>query len=208
MSVAARQIQSTDAWLYEQIRFCVDHQLDAVLQVSNDFEYILLGAENLFARRESCLPVAVREKLPVTYRHRTMGDHPELKIWAREHARPVDELLWNCVYGMAEHGLLPGCRRDDVVQLNRWPNLTRLKCGSNGVRIAALLTARPTSLVLASRILDIDEQEVFRFYCACKYAGMIRMVNRADVPSVISGNEHKHLLLIRRLFDRLSHISF
>lgn len=207
MSVTLKNPQDVDGWLLEQLQFCQEHALDAVLQVANDYELVILGQERLYARRDSSLPASVRKILPAGYRHKTMGDNPELRRWALDCGRPLEELVWNCAYGMAVDGLLPGCRRDDVVQLRQWPNLTRLNAGKQGVRLAALLSSRPTSLVLASRILDMEEREVFRFYSACKYAGMIHTVNRAEAPVVAHRREHKNITLIRRLFSHLSQMA-
>lgn len=203
MSVTLRSALDIDSWLLEQVQFCQEHALDAVLQVGNDYELIILGHEGCFARRDSSLPMSVRRILPAGFRHRTMGDNPQLRSWALENSRPLEELVWDCAYNLAEDGLLPGCRRDDVVQLRRWPNLTRLQAGKHGVRLAALLSSRPTSLVLASRILDLEEREVFRFYSACKYAGMIRTVNRVEA-ALAPRREHKHITMIKRLFSHLA----
>lgn len=207
-SVAVRDSQDEYSWLYEQIRFCMDHALDAVLQTSHEFDYVVLGREQLYFRRESILPEAVRRNFPVTFRHKTIGDQPEIRNLALEQGRPLSELIWSCAWHMSESsltGLLNGCRRDDVVHLKNWPNLTRLPANEQAPRIAALFTMRPTSLVLATRILDIDERQVFRFYSACRYAGLVRLINRADVMPVLPRkDDHKHIGVIRQLFGRFA----
>ncbi|MEJ2063302.1 MAG: hypothetical protein P8X74_08520 [Reinekea sp.] len=71
-------------------------------------------------------------------------NHPE--------KRDLAELLWHLAYHQSAGGLLPGCRRDDVIKLIQWPNFTRLPKSPESHRIAALFSRRATSIVLASRI--------------------------------------------------------
>ena len=61
-----------------------------------------------------------------------------------------------------------------------WPNLTRLPYDENFMRICALLSRHPTSVMLATRILKIPAAEMNRFYCAAYYAGMVKVKNQRD----------------------------
>ena len=116
--------------------------------------------------------------------------------------RPIDELMWTLGYYSSHDTLIHGCRRDDVISLTRWPNYTRLPHNPYFHRISALLTARPTSVVLASRLLNIPEQEIYRFYNAAQSAGYIKAVNRQE--DNISTRKHKHQSFMKRLFERLT----
>lgn len=123
-----------------------------------------------------------------------------------DNQRPIDELLWTLGYYSFNGNLSFGCRRDDVVQLQRWPNFTRLPHDSSFHRISALLTARPTSIVLAAKLLGITEEEVYRFYNAARYAGYIKAINRSEEKAP-EQRKHKHQSLIQRLFKHMSRTS-
>ncbi|MCY0963783.1 hypothetical protein [Parathalassolituus penaei] len=115
--------------------------------------------------------------------------------------RPVEELLWTLAF--QEHHVrdIPEhCRRDDVVSLRYWPNFTRVPSSPNAYRIAALFKARPTSIVLASRILEVDEDEVLRFYHAANCAGLVERINRQG--EMVTTKQHRHHGLIRSLMNR------
>lgn len=118
-----------------------------------------------------------------------------------ERGRPLDELLWTIAWHCSNGQLLEGCRRNDVVSFSRWPNLTRLPANGTTSRIVALMTARPSSVVLASRLLGVAEEAVAQVYSAGMRAGYAAPVNRVvEMPTLKS---HKHKSLIGRLMARL-----
>lgn len=116
--------------------------------------------------------------------------------------RPIDELLWTTGYYTSPGCLSNGGRRDDVIKLTQWPNLTRLPHRPCYHRIAALLTTRPTSVVLAAKLLNLPEAEMYRFYNAASYAGYIRAINRKQPPP--KPTRHKHHSILQRLFKKLT----
>lgn len=118
--------------------------------------------------------------------------------------RPMDELLWILGYYSYMGKLTGACRRDDVVKIERWPNLTRLPHQNSFHRISALLTARPTSIVLASKLLSLPEAEVCHYYQAASSAHYTHVVNRPQVHAE-SITPPKNPSLLKRLFQRLAH---
>lgn len=118
--------------------------------------------------------------------------------------RPLEELLWTLAFkefNDRKSCLHDGCRRDDVVRLNHWPNLTRVPFGINSHRLAALFSARPTSIALAGKILGVDESEVLQFYNAAWYAGLVTRVNRVAEPVTLV--RHRNQSLISSLLKHL-----
>jgi hypothetical protein len=118
--------------------------------------------------------------------------------------RPLEELLWTLAFSEFSERkscLNNGCRRDDVVRLNHWPNLTRVPFGINSHRLAALFSARPTSIALAGKILGVDESEVLQFYNAAWYAGLVTRVNRTAEPVTLV--RHRNQSLISSLLKHL-----
>lgn len=115
----------------------------------------------------------------------------------------IPELLWEAAFH-ASRGRLIGNRSSqdevrvhDVVQFRQWPNLTRLSQTPNTMRICALLTRQPSSIMLVSRKLGIEPREVYQVYsAACSY-GLVKVVNnnlnlaRTDADGYIDeGDRH------------------
>lgn len=168
---------------------------------------VIDGAENLFYD-----PDEVAMELVDRVRS---GDSQILKLsqtrktqWLLDRepqARPMEELLWVIGYT----GYVPndccfdkGCRTEDVIQLKRWPNLTRLPKDGNSIRLASLFSLRPTSVYLAGRILKVELDEVKRFYNAACSAGLAVRMNGEQVEW--KPRPHRRQKLISAIFSYLS----
>lgn len=93
--------------------------------------------------------------------------------------RPLEELFW-CVAWHASAGRLPlECNRHDVIELQRWPNLSRLPATPEIMRLCALLSRKAHSLHLARKLLEVSEEDAYRFYAAGWYSGLIRQISRS-----------------------------
>lgn len=131
----------------------------------------------------------------------------------------IPELLWEAAFH-ASQGRLVGSRSNedavhlyDVIRFHHWPNLTRVSQTPNTMRICALLTRQPSSILLVARKLGIEPEEVYKVYsAACSY-GIVNVISnhlgQADVQASIddgstpSGMSH-HPGLIRALFSKLA----
>ena len=131
----------------------------------------------------------------------------------------IPELLWEAAF-YASQGRLVGSRSNeesvhiyDVIRFHHWPNLTRVSQTPNTMRICALLTRQPSSIMLVARKLGIDHAEMYQVYsAACSY-GIVNVVSnhmgRADVQASIGDDEgaapapHQHGL-IRALFTKIA----
>lgn len=170
MSNALNFDADTAKWLLDQIQGHIEHRMDTLITTNGRQEILIAGAEALFLVRESKNTHPLRSYL-LEHTDTALAD-------VRQNGRPVAELLWNLALMGSEGNLIGSCRRNDVVKLQRWPNFTRINSTANSLKIAALLSSRATSPVLASRILDIDEAEVFSFYSAAYAAGYAHSLNR------------------------------
>ncbi|MCY0966854.1 hypothetical protein OUO13_16880 [Oceanospirillaceae bacterium G-43] len=133
--------------------------------------------------------------------YRVRGLKAGLIPGARQVSRPADEFFWRYAFQLSAGRLLPSCRSNDVVQLRHWPNFTRLPITPNSYRIAALLTARPTSIDTAQRLLQVSHAEINQFYSAAWLAGYTRLFNRPlDTP--VQFKTHEHIGVIRMLLNR------
>ena len=122
---------------------------------------------------------------------------------ANGHGRNVDELMWQAAFYASNGRLMTGCYRDDVVELDHWPNLSRLPLTPNAVRIAALLTRHPTSITLAGRLLKVEREELYQFYSAARCAGIARAINRKEeAPPPLP--PHRNQTLLSSLLSKIA----
>ncbi len=119
--------------------------------------------------------------------------------------RNLDELMWHTALCASNGRLMQGCRRDDVILLRHWPNLTRLTTTPNAVRIAALLTRYPTSVTLAHHLLNIPAAELNAFYSAARCAGLAVAVNRKpELTKQEDLKPHRQRGLLALFLDRIT----
>lgn len=108
--------------------------------------------------------------------------------------RNIDELMWQATFYASEGRMIEGCYRDDVVELDLWPNLSRLPHTPSAMRIAALLSRHPTSITFATRLLKVEASEMYQFYSAARVAGFARAINRAPQEPKLEPHRHQSLL--------------
>lgn len=193
--------QSTDRSFVHQLKRAVDNRQDVLFHFPNDHSVTVLGSQNkYFCNGLSVDTMAFA--MPSDYRIEVIDKPCKATEHAARNGRPLPELIWRAAYSMSDGSLLPGCKSDDVIKLNQWPNLTRLSRSPNICRIAALFTARPTSIELASRILVIPIEELFQFYSAASYAGYTTVVNKPK--EVLRLKPHRRQSLIKNLLDRFT----
>lgn len=116
--------------------------------------------------------------------------------------RNIDELMWHAAFHVSRGRLMQGCHFDDVVELEYWPNLTRLPHTPNTMRIAALLARHPTSIFFATRLLKIESSEMYQFYSAARAAGFARAVNRK--PEEPKLEPHRNQTLLASLLKKIA----
>lgn len=105
--------------------------------------------------------------------------HGQISVHMPNH-RDLGELLWIAAYHASAGRLMEGCSKFDVIQLNYWPNLSRLPSTPNIMRLCALLSRRAHSINLARKLLDVSEAEAYSFYCAALSSGALKLVCKAS----------------------------
>jgi len=87
-------------------------------------------------------------------------------------SRPTEELIWRLAL-LASRGRVPkGTDLEAPVILSGWPNLTRLVVPPHALRIAALWSQGPRSLLETAAVLEIPQRYVFAFYSATMALGL------------------------------------
>lgn len=120
----------------------------------------------------------------------------------------MDALIWKVALWTSA-GRVP----DDIdlsrpVYLRHWPNFTRLLMFPNAMRIAALLSEQPRSLLDVAETLDIRQQYVFAFFSAARALGLadqaIRQSENLIAPPVLEPKKNAGVLkkILQRLLGR------
>ncbi len=129
-------------------------------------------------------------------------------------AKNIKDLMWQAAFH-ASQGRLAEYRRNgeivhvyDVIQLQHWPNLSRLPTTPNTMRICALLARQPSSIKLVSRKLGIEPEEVYQVYSAACAAGTIKVISANLAQEIQDDAEGKTQLpergILRSLFAKIA----
>lgn len=97
--------------------------------------------------------------------------------------RDLAELQWTLAYWASAGRLPAGVGQHTVIKLSHWPNLSRLPHSPEMYRLCALLARRPSSIRLASRLVGVDEPEMFRFFSAAHACGAIEILAQVEESS-------------------------
>lgn len=131
-----------------------------------------------------------------------------LTIKKANHVKVIsrESLLWKAAI-WASRGRLPeGTSLTQPVFLRRWPNMTRLMLFPHAMRIAALWTEQPRSLLDTAKTLGIPQRFVFSFYSATKALGLAVMVDRHETNSLgepVAVEKNRRRGLLGRILNRL-----
>lgn len=101
----------------------------------------------------------------------------------------IEEFLWKISLWTSKGRFPSGVDLNRNVFLTRWPNLTRMAYIPHSLRISALLTEKPMTLLAVAKTLDIPNEYVFAFFsaaCALGIAGQHTAVNEEKVNSEVS----------------------
>ncbi|MGZ8217076.1 hypothetical protein [Methylomagnum sp.] len=117
----------------------------------------------------------------------------------------MDALIWKVALWTSA-GRVP----DDIdlnrpVYLRHWPNFTRLLMFPNAMRIAALLSEQPRSLLDVAETLDIRQQYVFAFFSAARALGLADQATRQSenliAPPTLEPK--KNVGVLKKILQRL-----
>lgn len=98
-----------------------------------------------------------------------------METWLSE---TVDSLLWKLALWTYQGRLPIDTQLDRRVYLVQWPNFTRLHPVPNAMRMAALWTEQPMSLLYTAKLLQVPQRQVFAFYSASHTIGLAGQAKR------------------------------
>jgi hypothetical protein len=182
-----------DDYLINTLRRATANQQNIHLAVAGQGELVMLGSRGeYFAYLDDMAAFITTPQHRVSLTILPPGD---ARIPApQEIGRNIDELMWQAAFHASQGRMMQGCYRDDVVELEYWPTLSRLPHSPNTMRIAALLSRHPTSIFFATRLLKVEPAEIYQFYSAARAAGFARAINRKPEEPKLEPHRNQSLL--------------
>ncbi|MFM8332905.1 MAG: hypothetical protein ACKN9T_14570 [Candidatus Methylumidiphilus sp.] len=132
------------------------------------------------------------------------------EILNSSHLVRLDAFLWKVALFTSKGRLPKGLDIHQAVFLKRWPGMTRLVLPPHAMRIAALLVAKPQTLVGAAKRMGIRQQYMFAFVSAAFALGLIgqqaitvaaEATPETERPAAIAQPERQSLF--RKILSRL-----
>ncbi|MEJ2393939.1 MAG: hypothetical protein P8Z77_04015 [Candidatus Thiodiazotropha sp.] len=123
-----------------------------------------------------------------------------------EASQDIDGLLWKVSLWSARGRLPIGTSADTTIELQQWPNLTRLLAIPHFLRIAALWTKTPMSLTQTVETLNIEARYVCAFFSACYALELTQLLSMAEDRKVSQKSAQKSSTpkgVLRRILRRL-----
>lgn len=120
----------------------------------------------------------------------------------------MDALIWKIALWTSAGRIPEDIDLNRPVYLRHWPNFTRLLVFPNALRIAALLSEQPRSLLDVAEVLKIRQQYVFAFFSAARALGLadqaVRQSENLIAPPPIEPRKNAGLLkkILHRLIGR------
>ncbi len=190
-----------DDYIINIIRRATANQQNLQLNTEEHGKLILLSTRGEYFSSLDDIKAFCRlpaEKINVTLLSNNDKEIPDIEGFGRN----IDELMWMAAYYISDGRLIQGCYRYDVVEIQHWPNLTRLPHTPNTPRIISFLRRYPTSITLVSHLLKIEAEEIFQIYSAAHCAGLTRIINRK--PEEPELNPHRNHTLLSALLNKIA----
>ncbi len=120
--------------------------------------------------------------------------------------QPLEAFLWKLAVRTARGRIPVGTDLRAPISLRHWPNLSRLMPIRHGLRISALWTKQPVSLMETATLLDIAPKYIFSFYSAARALDLIEQSKRQTKekkPRETSSQSPEHKGFLSKILARL-----
>ena len=119
---------------------------------------------------------------------------------------PIEPFLWKLTLRSCRGRVPVSTNLDLPVKLLKWPNFTRVTITPNAMRIAALWSKQPTSLLNTAAILSIPLYHVFLFYSAAVSLNLVTLASAApsgENTSTSTVKRHSYRSIFQVLLNKL-----
>jgi hypothetical protein len=119
-----------------------------------------------------------------------------------QRCQPLDQMIWKVALWTARGHLPEGTDLQQVIQISRWPNLTRLLLTPYSLQIASLWHKRPYSLLETAKLLDIPQRYVFTFYSGVSALQLLKIPS-TEIPLLTPKQDIKQQAFFHRLLSKI-----
>lgn len=95
---------------------------------------------------------------------------------------PLPHILWMAALYSSHGHLIPGHSEETLIQLKSWPNLSRLECKMEHIKLASIMTSQPLTLKQIAEKTQLSWTTVVGFYNATYTMGLI-VINPHHLPT-------------------------
>ena len=141
-------------------------------------ELLILGSKDIYLQKDCSLEDLISVPSEALDIVETDANAPQLSELHNK-GRPLSELIWVLTSAWTVEQKSDACKKTDVYQLSRWPNLTRLPHRPTAFLVAALLGKQPHSCRIIASKLKIPIEDVYEFCAPALQGGYIEPAGRA-----------------------------
>ncbi len=120
-----------------------------------------------------------------------------------QRCQSLDQLMWKIALWTARGHIPEGTDLQQLIQISRWPNLTRLLLTPYSLQIASLWHKRPYSLLETAKVLDIPQRYVFTFYSGVAALQLLKTPSTDDSLIVSPKQDIKQQAFFHRLLSKI-----
>jgi hypothetical protein len=191
-----------DHYVITPIRRAIHNRQDVLFELDGANTVLVRGDQGQYSAERGFDPVKFCTA-PVGQIRVTVLDPSEAdRRTERQRVQNADELLWTAGFVASGGRLMEGCNAYDIVEIERWPNLTRLPHTPNTMRIIAMLARHVTSIAVARKALKIEPSEINQVYSAARCAGIARVINVAVQEPILK--PHRNQTLLSQLMAKIA----
>jgi len=117
---------------------------------------------------------------------------------------PQEIFMWKLGANTSRGRLPENVNPDHLIELRRWPNLTRFNYSDDDMRIIAYWMRQPSCLRHLVESLGISEQLVFRMYTAAYAASLTHEPKPEAAATAVAVAEHRERGLLSSILKRLT----
>ncbi len=173
---------------------------DGWIVIRPDTQTVLIDIQDSKLRAFSAVPISDE-----TITKSIIDDSNLTKYTKLATSITLEQLLWKSALWSSRGRVPIGTNLTLPISLKNWPNLSRLLLSPHALRISALWSEYPCSLLDTAKNLQIPQRYVFAFYSACNAIGIVSV--EQDSAEAISKTMPKKMnnkrAFLGRLLERL-----
>jgi hypothetical protein len=173
---------------------------DGWIVIRPDTQAVFINIQESKLRAFSALPITDETITKSLLEKSNLSDYSQ-----RATSTSLEQLLWKSAIWSSRGRIPIGTNLTLPISLKHWPNLSRLLLSPHALRIAALWSEYPCSLLDTAKTLQIPQRYVFAFYSACHAIGVasVQQGSSEVITKAMPEKKNNKRAFLGRLLERL-----